>query len=59
VVMLGSSGPSDIVSIIVGLSDLLLLFVPDLHTIIKDEDVDGTTLTFVSTISVVLHQEPT
>jgi len=47
-VVLGSSGPSDVVSVIVCLSDFLFLFVPDLHTIIKDEDVDGTTLSFVS-----------
>ena len=48
-VVLGSSGPSDIVSVIVRLSDFLFLFVPNLHTVIKDEDVDGTTLSFVST----------
>ena len=46
-VVLGSSGPPDIVSVIVCFSDFLFLFVPNLHTIIKDEDVDGTTLSLV------------
>lgn len=46
-VVLWSSGPSDVVSIIVCLSDLLFLFVPELHTIVKDENVDGTALSLV------------
>jgi hypothetical protein len=46
-VVLGSSSPSNIVSVIVCLSDFLFLFVPNLHTIIKDKDVNGTTLSFV------------
>jgi hypothetical protein len=46
-VVLGSSGPSNVVSVVVGLSDLLLLFVPELHTIVKDKDVDGSTLSLV------------
>jgi hypothetical protein len=53
VVVLGSRGPSDIVSIIVRLSDLLLLFVPDLHTVVKDENVDGPSLTFIPGVSAI------
>jgi hypothetical protein len=56
VVVLGSRGPSDIVSIIVRLSDLLLLFVPDLHTVVKDENVDGTSLTFIPGVSAIRRE---
>jgi len=45
--VLGPGGPADIVSVIVGLSDFLLLFVPDLHTVVEDENVDGTALSFI------------
>jgi hypothetical protein len=47
VVMLRSSSPTDVVSVIVRFSDLLLLLVPNLHSIVKDKDVDGTTLSLV------------
>lgn len=40
VVVLRSGSPSDVVSVVVGLSDLLFLLVPDLHTVVKDKDVD-------------------
>lgn len=46
-VMLGPSGPPNIVSVIVRLSDLLFLLVPNLHTVVKDEDIDRSTLSFV------------
>lgn len=48
VAMLRSSGPANVVSVVVGLSDLLFLFVPDLHTVVEDENVDGSTLSLVA-----------
>ena len=46
-VVFRSSGPSDVVSVIVGLSDFLFLFIPELHTVVKDENVDRSTLSLV------------
>jgi hypothetical protein len=47
VIVLWSSSPSDVVSVVVCFSDFLFFFVPDLHTIVKDKDIDGTTLALV------------